>query len=686
MKKREQGILSVEASIVLTFMTLFVLFLFGFARVYRAQNLVSHATLQTADAVALESYLRETALQSDVNDVVHLASSITDSDAISAESLESLRSADLPKIAKEKFVAAISNTEAKADEKLKSMGVKNGLSGIDFTECKMDLSNDDVIIAIKYTVEMQFPVFGANEIEVTKSSKAKTFGEILFEVSTEPNVPGWGTTDGDDKVVHGSTVQITATPNYGYVFVSWNDGVTDNPRTVTVTDAQHYTAIFKKNKFGVNLSVNNSSYGSVTGAGNYDYLDVATITATPNQHYQFAGWDDNGDGNIDNTNATRNITVDKTYSFKAVFKPVKYTISVKVNDNKFGAAHVKQGANAGTSIQADYGSSVQLICSSKSSTLYKFKNWSNGSTATTQTVTVQGNAEYIANFEYNTYTVSFYNGNAMVHQTTVIRGSSIDGSKSAVGSSMYSGKINKFSRWATSDNRTFESSTVVNSNLKVYAKIKYTVTLDPKEGSVSWTSKSAEMGQSITLPSPKLSNHTFKGWQYSGKNYSADKSYSFNQDITLTAKWSCNHKVGTPTGEKYEPYCSKLYSNGKLKAGAKLPWREYKCSTCGDKWKVTDESLRKHNRMNYKEESTKDDFYAYCNTKHADTHYGYCGSWTGESNGKYHTWDGHYHILCSYCHKEEQGYVWCYVDGELKFYDLHRCAKHTDKGSCSCPF
>ena len=57
-KKRQQGILTVEASIVLTLLILLVLFLFSFGRVYRAQSLVSHATLQAADAVALESYLR----------------------------------------------------------------------------------------------------------------------------------------------------------------------------------------------------------------------------------------------------------------------------------------------------------------------------------------------------------------------------------------------------------------------------------------------------------------------------------------------------------------------------------------------------------------------------------------------------------------------------------------------------
>ena len=33
----------------------------------------------------------------------------------------------------------------------------------------------------------------------------------------------------------GTTVTITATPNTGYHFVKWSDGVTDATRTITIT-------------------------------------------------------------------------------------------------------------------------------------------------------------------------------------------------------------------------------------------------------------------------------------------------------------------------------------------------------------------------------------------------------------------------------------------------------------------
>ena len=185
MKKRERGMLTVESSVVLTLLLMAMLFLFSFARMYRAQNLMAHATLQTADAVALESFLRETALSADVNDVVYLANNIADSTAISAEGLESLRSADLSKIAKQKFIAAIAATEQEADTKLRNMGVRDGLNGVDFSQSYMDLGRDDVIIVAIYDLEMQFPVFGDGHLTVNKTAKAKTFGDSRVTFTEE---------------------------------------------------------------------------------------------------------------------------------------------------------------------------------------------------------------------------------------------------------------------------------------------------------------------------------------------------------------------------------------------------------------------------------------------------------------------------------------------------------------------
>ena len=645
MKKREQGILTVEASIVLTLMLLFILFLFSFGRVYRAQNLVSHASLQTADAVAMESYLRETALQSDASEVIYLASHLTNSASISAESLESLRSANLPKIAREKFIAAIASSEAKADEKLRNMGVKNGLSGIDFSECKMDLTNDDVIVAITYTIEMQFPVFGFDEITVTKAAKAKTFGEILFEVSTQPNNPGWGSTSGDDKVAHGSTVEITATPNYGYKFVGWSDGVTDNPRTVTVTDAQQYVAIFEKDQFGINLGtrityntsyagITHSNYGTVTGAGNYAYLDNATITATPATNYQFVGWDDNGDGVADNTNQTRTITVDKTYDLKAIFKPATYSITVKSNNDTFGSAQVAQGTNRGTTIQVEYGSKVQLTATSKDTVKYIFSKWSNNSTQASSSVTVEGDATYEATFIENTYTVTFYNGNTAVHTTNVIRGSSINGSKSVIASSMPSNPSKDgaaFDKW-TYNGSAFSANTTVNGNISVYAAWKYTVTLNANGGSISGSASknyTVSAGGSFNFSSytPSKNGFTFNGWYSGDTKYTGNKT--INANVTVTASWTCKHKYDNGA-TMYEPVSMVGAGTGCSNSSI-----TYRCKGCSHSYTNTGTG-----RCNYS---------GWCGTKHSCN---WKNSYCTRGN---HNWSQYGCITCIHCGRLENG-------------------------------
>jgi len=66
-----------------------------------------------------------------------------------------------------------------------------------------------------------------------------------YTVTTQPNEAGRGTTSGGGtNLTYGSTVNISATPNEGYVFTQWNDGNTSPSRTVTVTGNAVYTAYF----------------------------------------------------------------------------------------------------------------------------------------------------------------------------------------------------------------------------------------------------------------------------------------------------------------------------------------------------------------------------------------------------------------------------------------------------------
>ena len=643
MHRKEKGSLTVEASIGLTIFALFVLFLFSFARVYRAQNMVGHATLQSADNIALESYLRETAMEGDLEDILYLASLISETDSLSEDGLESLRTANLQSLAKARFTSAIAPSDVEADEKLRNLGVKDGLQGLDFSNSRVDLEKDDIIVVVNYTIKMQFPLWGASEIDVTKTAKAKTFGEILFAITTEPSDPSMGTTTGDDKVTLGEMVEITAIPNYGYRFVQWNDGVTDNPRWVKVTEAAHYIAEFEAVTNGVNLSINNgpwnvceNEYGKVTGAGEYGYTEIVTISAQANEHYDFIGWDDDGNGTVDNTSPTRQFRIDQietAYYFSALFRPKVYRITVKANPAGMGTALAVQGNVSGASIDAEYGSTVQLIATVSNTIRYRFDHWSNGRTQTSTTITVSGNETITAHFADNTYRVRFMDGSRVLSTVNVIRGSSIAGSAPYITTGMPQdpSKSNAyFDKWMTGGS-VFTANTIVNSDLDVYAYWKFKVTFNANGGLIkgrtsydAWAYQGRDFDFSEYTPS--RDGYAFGGWKNGNTTYSGRRVLTGN--LTVTAQWNCSHpdSARVVSGVAVSPnatYCCDVTVT-------------YKCSQCG----ATLSSYTEHNQRR------QHNFYGRCDEAHWVSYFN--GQKEGGC-GRIHYGSYCYCVVCKYC-------------------------------------
>lgn len=63
-------------------------------------------------------------------------------------------------------------------------------------------------------------------------------------ISVTSNNEAYGTVTGTGAYAEGETVTLTATPNEGYKFLSWNDGNTDNPRTFKAAKSEVFTAQF----------------------------------------------------------------------------------------------------------------------------------------------------------------------------------------------------------------------------------------------------------------------------------------------------------------------------------------------------------------------------------------------------------------------------------------------------------
>ncbi|MBQ7710944.1 MAG: leucine-rich repeat protein, partial [Bacteroidales bacterium] len=207
-----------------------------------------------------------------------------------------------------------------------------------------------------------------------------------YTVTVVSNNSAWGSVSGGGTYAGGAIATLTATANTGYHFGQWNDGNTQNPRTVTVTADVSYTAQFVANQYTVTVYANDPTMGTVTGGGTYVQGATVTLTATPNTGYHFVQW---SDGNTQNPR-TVTVTGNATYfaQFVADQSPNQYTITVYANDPTMGTvtgggAYV-QGATATLTATANTG--------------YHFVQWNDGNTQNPRIVTVTADATYVAYF------------------------------------------------------------------------------------------------------------------------------------------------------------------------------------------------------------------------------------------------------------------------------------------------
>ena len=178
----------------------------------------------------------------------------------------------------------------------------------------------------------------------------------------------------------GNTAVLTATANEGYSFLTWSDGNTENPRTVTVTSDTAFMAIFAEavSTPTITVMVNDATMGSATYTldGN-----TAVLTATANEGYEFTAWND---GNTENP---RTVTITSDTVFTAIFTETETapTITVTVNDATMGSAsYTLDGNTAVLTATANEG--------------YSFVIWNDGNTENPRTVTITSDTAFMAIF------------------------------------------------------------------------------------------------------------------------------------------------------------------------------------------------------------------------------------------------------------------------------------------------
>ena len=206
-----------------------------------------------------------------------------------------------------------------------------------------------------------------------------------YTLTVVPNYTSRGTVTGGGTYAVGTTVTISANANNGYHFTQWNDGITDNPRTVTVTGNATYTTYFEPNQYTVTVVSDNTEMGIVTGGGTFDYGTSISITAIAVAGHNFTHWNDG------NTQNPRTLTVTGDATYTAYFETTLYTITVLSDDPTLGTV-----TGGGTYPEG----SIITISAQPAGENCHFSQWQDGNRDNPRTITVTGNAEYVAHFLY----------------------------------------------------------------------------------------------------------------------------------------------------------------------------------------------------------------------------------------------------------------------------------------------
>ena len=175
---------------------------------------------------------------------------------------------------------------------------------------------------------------GTTTATVSLSGTVTPGASTQYTIAANANPTAGGTVSGAGTYNENGTCTLTATAATGYTFTQWQDGNTDNPRTIIVTSNATYTANFTLNSYAITASVNPANAGTITGAGTYNHGATATLTATANTGYTFTSWTKNG--TEVSTNATYSFSVTEAATLVANFTPMSYVVTAVPNPAEGG--------------------------------------------------------------------------------------------------------------------------------------------------------------------------------------------------------------------------------------------------------------------------------------------------------------------------------------------------------------
>ena len=360
----------------------------------------------------------------------------------------------------------------------------------------------------------------------------------------------YGTVSGSGTYSYNSSAVITATPNYGYHFVQWNDGNTANPRTVVVTNDTGYTAQFAINSYQVVAVANNASAGTVSGSGSYVFQSTATLTAQPAAHYHFVQWNDG------TTQNPRTVTVTSDTLLTALFAIDTHLVSA-------AAADSLQGFVAGAGAFA-YGTIVNLTAIPAHG--FYFTAWSDGNTQNPRQVTVTSDTSFTALFGSYVYTITVSSCDTLMGY---VSGGGIYEYMANATMLAIPAEHHYFEQWSDGITTNPRILTVTSDSSLVALfrpDVQYTVTVNANSNAYGSVTGSGTYygGDTATLSATPYSHYVFRQWNDGSTDN--PRKVRVLSDVTYTAQFSLQTFI--VTAQSNDPEMGAVYGGGEYAYGS----------------------------------------------------------------------------------------------------------------------
>jgi len=360
-----------------------------------------------------------------------------------------------------------------------------------------------------------------------------TFEKLSYTITTDAGTGGSIT--GNQSVIHGDNVSITARLDVGYQIQSWSGSCgtfskSTNPATFTATKDCSISVAFEKVSYTV--TTNAGDGGSITGNQSVKHGDNVRITATPDTGYQIQSWSGSC-GTFSKSSNPVSITGSEDCSIGVTFEKVSYTITTDAGD----------GGSITENQSVKHGESVRITATP--STGYQIQSWS-GSCGTfsksTNPVSIVGSEDCSIGvaFEKVSYTIttSAGDGGSITEKQSIEQGESV--SITATPSTGYQvqswgGTCGTFDK--TNNPATFTASKDCSISV-AFEKVSYTITTSAGTRGEITEKQSIVHGESVSITATPSTGYQVQSW--GGTCGTFDKTAN---PATFTASKDCSISV-----------------------------------------------------------------------------------------------------------------------------------------------